>query len=74
LGQRYGQGKPGLNLTNIRNLTLPVPSVSEQRRIVAHLDALQGQVDALRTLQSETTAELDALLPAVLAKAFAGEL
>jgi type I restriction enzyme S subunit len=73
-GQRYGQGKPGLNLTNIRNLTLPVPPLVEQRRIVAHLDALQAKADALRSLQAETTAELDALLPAVLAKAFAGEL
>ena len=74
LGQRYGQGKPGLNLTNIRNLTRPVPSFSDLRRIVADLDALQGKEDAPRTLQAETAAELDALLPAVLAEAFAGRL
>jgi type I restriction enzyme S subunit len=46
----------------------------EQRRIVAHLNALQAKADALRALQAETAVELDALLPAVLAKAFAGEL
>ncbi|MGA3240351.1 MAG: hypothetical protein ABSG03_29080 [Bryobacteraceae bacterium] len=34
LGQRYGQGKPGLNLANIRFLSLPFPSLPEQRRII----------------------------------------
>jgi type I restriction enzyme S subunit len=74
LGQRYGQGKPGLNLTNIRALSLPLPPLPEQYRIVAELDALQAEVDALKRLQAETTAELDALLPAVLDRAFKGEL
>ena len=37
---------------------------SEQRRIVTELDALQAEVDALKRLQAETAAELDALLPA----------
>jgi hypothetical protein len=48
--------------------------VPEQRRVVAELDALQAEVDALKRLQSETAAELDALLPAVLDRAFKGEL
>jgi type I restriction enzyme S subunit len=74
LGQRYGQGKPGLNLTNIRSLSLPFPRLPEQRRIVSELDALQGEVDALKRLQAETAAELDALVPAVLDRAFKGEL
>ena len=51
-----------------------VPPIAEQRRIVAELDALQFQVDALKRLQSETAAELDALLPSILDKAFKGEL
>lgn len=50
------------------------PSLPEQRRIVAELDALQAQVDGLKRLQSETAAELDALLPAILDRAFKGEL
>jgi len=37
-------------------------------------DAIQLQVDVLKGSQAETAAELDALLPAVLSKAFAGEL
>lgn len=74
LGQRYGQGKPGLNLSNIRSLSLPFPPLSDQRRIVAELDALQAEVDRLKALQAETAAELDALLPAILDRAFKGEL
>jgi type I restriction enzyme S subunit len=74
LGQRYGQGKPGLNLTNIRSLSLPVPPLPEQRRVVNELDALQAQVDALKRLHAETAAELDALMPSILDRAFKGEL
>ena len=49
-------------------------ALDEQRRIVAHLDALQAQLDELTALQDATQAELDALLPSVLDKAFKGEL
>lgn len=55
-------------------LLLPPHSPSEQKRIVAYLDRLQGQGNALKKLQSETAAELDALMPSILSKAFRGEL
>jgi type I restriction enzyme R subunit len=45
-----------------------------ERRIVAYLDSLQAKVDALRRLQTETSAELDAMMPSVLDKAFKGEM
>ena len=45
-----------------------------QRRIVAVLDGLQAKVDALKKLQSEIAAELHALLPSILDKAFNREL
>lgn len=35
--------------------------------------ALQAKVDAVKALQVETAAELDAMLPAILDKAFKGE-
>jgi type I restriction enzyme S subunit len=41
---------------------------------VAELDELQAKADALKGLQDETSAELDALMPSVLDKAFRGEL
>jgi type I restriction enzyme, S subunit len=36
--------------------------------------ALQAEMNALKHLQAESAAELDALLPAILDKAFKGEL
>jgi len=68
------------------SFTVPPPSAAsgnapttsttphEQRRIVAELDSLQAQVDALNRLQAETADGLDALLPAILDRAFKGEL
>jgi type I restriction enzyme S subunit len=44
------------------------------RLTVAELAEVQAEVDALKRLQAETAAELDALLPAILDKAFKGEL
>jgi hypothetical protein len=41
---------------------------------VTESEALQAEVDALKRLQAETAAELDALLPAILDHAFKGEL
>jgi type I restriction enzyme S subunit len=38
------------------------------------MDYLHAKVDALKQLQSQTRAEIDALLPSVLGKAFKGEL
>ena len=58
-------------------MAMPFPSsssVPNQRRIVAELDALQVEVDAVKRLQTETAAELDALLPAILDRAFKGAL
>lgn len=41
---------------------------------MALLDNLQAKVDTLKRLQVETAAELDALLPSILDRAFRGEL
>ena len=58
-------------------MNIPFPtgiSLVKQRRIIAELDNLQPNIDALKRLQAETAAELDALLPSILDKAFKGEL
>lgn len=65
---------PGFKKNDVEELVVPVPPLPEQRRIVAYLDSLQAKVDALRRLQAETNAELDALMPAVLDRAFKGEM
>jgi type I restriction enzyme, S subunit len=67
-------GQANVNATKLKALPLALPPISEQRRIAAELDALQERVDALKKLQAETAAELDALLPSVLDRAFKGDL
>lgn len=71
---RTSSGLRSLSVGRIKSISVPVPPLAEQRRIVAELDALQTEVDALKRLQAETAAELDALLPAILDKAFKEEL
>ena len=66
-GQVRGATRPGYNTSVPGRAELPLPPLPEQRRIVA-------EVDAPRRLQAETAAELDALLPAILDKAFKGKL
>jgi restriction endonuclease S subunit len=63
-----------LETPKLLEFKIPVPSLSEQQRIIAYLDNLQYKVNCLKQLQAETSAELDALLPSILDKAFKGEL
>jgi type I restriction enzyme S subunit len=41
---------------------------------VAELEAFRAEVDALKRLQAEAAAELDAMLPAILDRAIKGGL
>jgi type I restriction enzyme S subunit len=72
-----GEASPGsadrnrtLGTKAFLRIPIPVPEYSEQ----VWFDSLSRQVDALKRLQAETAAELDALLPSILDKAFKGEL
>ena len=69
-----GSASPHLNIGALRKFKFLLPSLTEQLRIVAYLDGLQAKVDALKKFQAETAAELDALLPSILDRAFRGEL
>lgn len=63
-----------INLQILAPLPAPKMPLPEQRRIVEYLDGLQAKVDAVKALQAQTAAELDALLPSILQKAFSGGL
>jgi hypothetical protein len=67
-------GNLGISATQLKNVRVPVPSIEDQTRIIARLDSLQAKALCIGTLQSETGAELDALIPSILSKAFRGEL
>jgi type I restriction enzyme, S subunit len=72
-----GEASPGgagrnrtLNIKDLEQIEVPIPCFDKQ----LWFDELQGQIDRLRTLQEQTAAEIEALLPAILDKAFKGEL
>ena len=69
-----GATRQGVNQKIVGGLPIRVPPIDDQHRIVAYLDDLQAKVDAVKRLQAETQAELAALLPSVLDRAFRGEL
>lgn len=67
--------RPNMNGSKLAAIRIPFPkSKDEQRRIVTRLGALSAKQTELRRLQTETEAELAAFTPALLAKAFKGEL
>jgi len=72
--QVRGATRPGFNTSLLSRVQMPIPEIPEQLRIIAYLDDLQAKCDRLRTLQAQTAAELDALLPAILDRAFKGQL
>jgi len=59
-----------LNPKDFLEYKFPLPSRETQIKF----RAVRAQVDALKRLQAESAAELDALLPAILDRAFRGEL
>lgn len=65
---------PAINDNNLRKVVIVTPPMLEQRRIVGELGTLQAEVGKLKRLQADTSAEIDALLPSILDKAFKGEL
>ena len=72
--KQKGATRQGFTKAQIEAFEIPLLPLTEQHRIVAYLDDLQSKVNSLKQLQSETSAELDALLPSILDKAFKGEL
>ena len=59
-----------LNPSDFLSWNFPLPNMERQLR----LRTVKQKVDMLRHIKAETTAELDALLPSILDKAFKGEL
>ena len=72
--QYRGLTTPHIRVQDAPRLLLPLAPLGEQRSIVAKLAALRSQEVHLERVQAESTAELDALLPAILDRAFKGEL
>lgn len=64
-----------INQKTILNYPFPVRAcLDEQRKIISYLDQLESKIDELECVQALIAAELSAMLPAILDKAFRGEL
>jgi type I restriction enzyme S subunit len=70
----YGAGKPGLNLKNIREMTLALPPLAEQEEIIRRVGALFKLADRIEKRVAAAGERAEGLTEAILAKAFRGEL
>ena len=74
LDSAYGQGKPQLNLDNIKNVVVLVPPKEEATLIVQRVERLFSVADKIEAHYNKAKAQLDKLPQSLLAKAFRGEL
>jgi type I restriction enzyme, S subunit len=63
-----------VNIKHLRDVRVIVPPMAEQQAIIEEIDALRTEVSALKAAQVAGRSELDALLPAILDRAFVGAL
>lgn len=73
-GKGTGSTFTAITKEQLQNLQIPLPSVDEQRRVVAYLNAMQDKVNALKEAQTATEVDFQLLEQAILDKAFRGEL
>lgn len=70
----FGGVQPNLSLGVIRNMAIPLPPLVEQREIVRQVERLSEIAESIRVHGTQASRRLDQMLPAVLAKAFRGDL
>lgn len=70
----YGGGKPGLNLENIRDISLRLPGIGEQEEIVRRVDQLLAFADQVEAQVENAQACVNKLTQSILAKASRDEL
>lgn len=69
-----GVAQQNLSLEQLNNFQILLPSLSEQKSIVAKLDALSAETKKLEAIYKQKLADLEELNKAVLKSAFAGKL
>ena len=69
-----GGNQPNLNLSKVKAFPLRLPSIEEQAEIVRRVESLFAWADRLEARYAAARAHVERLTPALLAKAFRGEL
>ena len=72
--EKTGAAIPNLGLKAMRDLKIPLPPLSEQKRIVKELDTLSEKTKALCAIYENQIADCEELKKSLLAKAFEGNL
>lgn len=63
-----------INKSQIENISIPLPPLPEQKRIVAKLEALSLEIKKLEVIYKKKLSDLDELKKSILHEAFNGEL
>jgi len=65
---------PSIKRGIVEKLSIPLPPLEEQKRIVSYLNEVRETIESLKKLQQQTEEELEKLVPTILDQAFRGEL
>lgn len=65
-----GQAQRNLNMDEFKQIEIPLPPLSEQKKIVAKLESLLGKISEAKKLRAEAQEAAQNLLPAELHKIF----
>ncbi|ANB01166.1 restriction endonuclease subunit S [Ectothiorhodospira sp. BSL-9] len=73
-GVQKGVAYTGINLSDLRELKVPVPSIDDQRHYVAQLNEMASNCAAIERRFRHKLSSLDELKQSLLQKAFSGQL
>jgi len=71
---RTSAGQFNISVGRLRQLRVPAPPLAEQHSVVAYLDRVREGVGSLRSLQSQTIADIEGTMSSALDAAFRGRL
>jgi len=69
-----GSSLPAITQSRVSKTKILLPTIPEQKKIVAYLDSLSEKARKLQNLQKQTAEDLKALKQSILHKAFEGKL
>ena len=69
-----GSTRPRVNIVDVREIDIPLPSITQQEIIVADIAKIELQTQTIESKYQQKLRDLEELKKSVLNKAFAGEL